>query len=133
MELAQLKLPVMRSQLISCLESLSDRGYQERVWGKYSPNPPVTYDGFDTSIHFIFDDMSLNKDAISAVGEILIDANEVSALTAVTRAIETLFDKYGTRLTDAEYLARPEWEHVLATAKAALRLLVENGGKDNWG
>ena len=41
--------------------------------------------------------------------------------------MDVILKKYGTALKDAEYASKPEWQHVLTTAKAALAVVSEPG------
>ncbi len=40
-------------------------------------------------------------------------------ISMLVERIEVIFQKYGTKLSDAEYIGLPEWAAVLATAKDA--------------
>lgn len=80
----------------------------------------MAYDEFNYTVHFLYDDTDLATDPRSWIGVVLRGENEVIAISDVVKSIDKVFDKYGTRLTDAEYLAKPEWANVIESSKKAL-------------
>jgi hypothetical protein len=118
--MTEIKYPSMRMELRGYLDSLSDAAYQEKVWLRGEPHGSVVHDNFGNAVHFLFDDTELSSEPLAAVGDILRDATEADQIVAVVAALEVIFDKYGTRLSDAEYVALPEWQQVLKTAASAL-------------
>lgn len=54
------------------------------------------------------------------IGYCLNDAKEAEAVSAVCAAIGGIFDKYGNEKSDTEYIAYPEWQDVIESAKNAL-------------
>lgn len=109
----------MREGLISYLEGLSNVDYQYRAWVSRA-NPDIGYDEFNYTVHFLYDDTDLATDARSWVGIVLRGECEVMAISDVVKSIDRVFDKYGTCLTDAEYLTKPEWVDVVESSKRAL-------------
>ena len=75
---------------------------------------------FDNIVHYILDDTRLDEDADDRIGSYVRDAKEAAYVHEAAKAILAMLKTYGGGLTDAQYTARPEWQHVLATAKAAL-------------
>lgn len=116
-----LKHPDMREELIQHLFALSDADYQHRIWvlGGADEKIGTVHDEFDYAVHFLYDDSRLASDPSSTVGWILRDQAEVMKISRLVESIEVVFQKYGTKLSDAEYIKLPEWAAVLATAKDA--------------
>ena len=108
----------MHEELEFHLSYLADQDYQERAWvgGDYGTDN-VT---FDDIVHFILDDAELDRDEDDHVGWFIRDANEAEYVRAAAKAVLAVLKTYGGSLTDAQYIAKPEWQHVLDTAKAAL-------------
>lgn len=123
LELSQLNYPDMRGELIDYLHALSDREYQRQAW-VLGNRPGGGYDELNYAIHFLYDDTDLAKDPSSLIGWILTGENEANAITSLIRALDTVFDKYGTDLSDEEYLDKTEWGTVLNMAKNAERILL---------
>jgi hypothetical protein len=122
----KIKNPSMRINLISFLESLSDQKYQQHVWVEGQRLAGVEHDEFDYSVHFFFDDTDLAKDAKSDIGYILYDDVEAESISLLTKIMDEIFKKYGTTLSDADYIALPEWLMVIDAAKAALKVVKSN-------
>ncbi len=113
-----MKFPDMHKELVGYLTALADAAYQEREWVPRTLSERTVT--FDDIVHFIFDDTRLSRDAGDCIGEYLRNSNEAVHVRAVAAAIDTVLNTYGGSLTDAEYIAKPEWQDVLRTAKAAL-------------
>lgn len=128
MKFAEIKYPSMRSELIYNLKKLADLDYQNRVWvaKKYPEN--VEFDSFDLVVNFIYDDTPLADDALSMLGVILINKEEVCAICSLVNSLNSLFDKYGTDLSDEEYISKPEWLFVVNMARQAL-VAIDSGSK----
>ena len=120
-----LKYPEMREELIGHLYALSDFDYQHRVWvlGESDEKTGTLHDEFDYAVHFFFDDSWLVSDPSSTVGWILHDQAEVVKISKLIESLELIFQKYGTKLSDAEYIRLSEWGAVLAAAKDAAILI----------
>lgn len=123
LELSQLKYPEMREELIDYLHGLSDREYQYQAWVEGN-RPGGGHDELDYAIHFLYDDTDLANDTESMVGWILTGKDEVNAITNLVNILDALFDKYGTELTDKEYLIKDEWGGVIKAAKFAETILL---------
>lgn len=115
----QVKYPEMRKELEEHLRALADPGYQRRVWVDGKAEGAVQHDELDYAVHLLFDDTQLASDAHSTVGWILNDASEAECITALVRSIDDVFERYGTKLSDAEYIELPEWRSVVRAAEAA--------------
>lgn len=115
----------MHDEMLHYLEYLSDKNYQDSVWvGSERPHPMVM---FDDIIHFFFDDTGLADDADDCIGWYVRDVRESAYIRSAVEAMDVVLNRYGTELKDAEYVAKPEWQHVLATAKAVLAVVSEPG------
>ncbi len=109
----------MRAELIQHLKALADLEYQRRVW-LMQASPTPQHDEFDYAVHFLYDDTRLAVDARSTIGWILRSETEAEAISKVVASLEAIFQKYGTELSDEDYIHLPEWASVLETAAAAL-------------
>ena len=119
LELSELECPTMRDELISYLEGLSSADYQYSAWVSRSSSDKY-YDELNYTVHFLYDDTDLATDPRSWIGIMLRGEGEVKAISNVVKSIDKVFDKYGTCLTDAEYLTKPEWDNVIQSSKNAL-------------
>lgn len=122
-----IRYPDMRNELVEYLRCLSDLDYQRRNWvgGEVSEDAP---DCLDYSVHFLFDDTNLVEDPKSCVGWILRNEAEARCLESLGQALNLLFHKYGTQLSDETYISLPEWRVVLSASKKALAVLLEDDG-----
>lgn len=78
---------------------------------------------FDYAVHFLYDDTDLAEDVRSLMGIILKNDAEVIAMQNIINALNTLFDKYGTDLSDHEYINKPEWKNIVDATRVALDIL----------
>ena len=121
-----LKSPWLRAQFIDFLEGLADHNYQIENWQVLHENAK-RYDELDYTVHFLYDDTELSRDAKSCVGEILYDADEVKAVEQIIASLDAVFDRYGLTQTDRDYINTPEWVSVVKTAANAIPLFRANG------
>ncbi len=123
LELSELKFPSMREELISYLSGLSDLDYQYQAWVERS-SPGLDYDELNYTIHFLYDDMGLAENASDWIGLVLRDEIEARSVENVVSALDVVFDKYGTELSDKECLEKKEWLWVVNASKDALSILL---------
>lgn len=123
LELSELKFPSMREELISYLSRLSDLDYQYQAWVERS-SPGLDYDELNYTIHFLYDDTGLAENASDWIGLVLRDEIEARSVENVVSALDLVFDKYGTELSDKEYLEKKEWLWVVNASKDALSILL---------
>lgn len=123
LELSELKFPSMREELISYLSRLSDLDYQYQAWVERS-SPGLDYDELNYTIHFLYDDTGLAENASDWIGLVLRDEIEARSVENVVSALDVVFDKYGTELSDKEYLEKKEWLWVVNVSKDALSILL---------
>ena len=123
LELSELKFPSMREELISYLSGLSDLEYQYQAWVERS-SPGLDYDELNYTIHFLYDDTGLAENASDWIGLVLRDEIEARSVENVVSALDLVFDKYGTELSDKEYLEKKEWLWVVNASKDALSILL---------
>ncbi len=121
-QIDRVMFPEMRLELINCAESLSNVEYQRYAWGKYDSDSG-RYDDFDVAVHFLFDDARLHENLDQAVGTILLNDEEAKACRELISAIRDLLSKYGNDLGDQEYRGKPEWNLIVAAARALKKLL----------
>lgn len=118
-----MKYPWIREELLGYLQGLSDPAYQRSCWVEVKCPDGGKHDEFDYTIHFLFDDTELGSVPESCIGNILINQKEADCIRKVCEAIDHLFDRHGTELSDADYISLPEWEQVISTARDALRIM----------
>lgn len=121
--MSKISSPEQRRELLGNLHALSDPVYQQRVWVEGLPLGSVQHDEFGYVVHFFFDDSTLKDDPHGNIGWMLVDATEARLVTDVINAMDAIFEKYGNRLKDSEYIALPEWVGVVEAAKAALSIM----------
>jgi hypothetical protein len=112
------KYPEMRSELAQHLHALSDRGYQQRVWVEGRSEGTTVHDEFGYAVHFMYDDTMLASDPPS-IGWILRNLDEANRISAVVTALDSVLNKYGMALSDADYVRVPEWDAVVEAARLA--------------
>jgi hypothetical protein len=123
MELSALKYPSMRDELIDYVTALSDITYQQRYWIGGETSDEVKHDELDYAIHFLYDDTCLSRNPLEAIGLFLKNDDEAALVGDLIGALEKVFDIYGTKLGDNEYIKTSEWKDVISRAgklKAAL-------------
>ena len=113
----------MREELISYLSRLSDLDYQYQAWVERS-SPGLDYDELNYTIHFLYDDTGFAENASDWIGLVLRDEIEARSVENVVSALDLVFDKYGTELSDKEYLEKKEWLWVVNASKDALSILL---------
>lgn len=119
------KYPEMRKELVGHLQALADPEYQQRVWVEGGSEGAIQHDEFDYAVHFLYDDTQLARDTRSTIGSILRDTGEVDRIETLVSAIEGIFQRYGTELSDAQYIGLPEWRSVVGAAREALTAVPE--------
>lgn len=122
--MSELHSSEMREELVDYIKVLSDRQYQEKFWVRQERTVDIQHDELDYAIHFLFDDTDLARDPNSTIGFLLKGASEVEVISSLIFIIDDVFNKYGTGLTDEQYMATPEWVDVICAAKMALDLFV---------
>src|SRR5690606_17006667 len=123
LEHSGLMYPNMRQELLEYLDGLADRDYQQKVWVRGEPYPGVEHDELDYALHFLFDDTDLASTPEKSIGVFLFNDDEARAVHSVAEALDALLTQYGVNLSDAEYLAKPEWTQVVDAARLALQTL----------
>jgi hypothetical protein len=113
-----IKFPDMRMNVLDNLQSLSDADHQMKTWINHE-----AYDSFDEVVHCLFDDSGFEKEPRSAIGDLLFEEEEADRIKAVIVSIDALFEKYGKNLSDAGYMATPEWPAIMAGARNALHAM----------
>ena len=121
-EVSELLYPEMRQELLLHLSHLADAGYQARVWVAREFPKPGYYDDLDTTFEAVEDIVDLSSPD-DVIGSTLRNSQEAAAVRALGAALQQVFSQHGTTLSDAEYLALPEWSDVLDAANTAYRLL----------
>jgi len=118
MVFSELKFPGMRNELIHYIQALSDPKYQRIAWVEDSLGG-IKHDEFDYAVHFLYDDTNLAKNPDPDIGIILKDKKESDSIKQLVKEIDFIFERYGLKLTDEEYISKPEWKNVIIKAKEA--------------
>lgn len=116
----RLELPFVRRELISHMETLSDPDEQRALWIEHRPYKGAQFGTFDTVIDFLHREYDLADTPYDFIDEVLVDENEASLLKELDRKLDILFERYGGKLSDAEYIAKPEWQDVILAARKLL-------------
>lgn len=116
-----IEFPDMRMNVLCNLDSLSDKDHQIKTWVRHEE-----YDSFDEVIHCLFDDSCFENNPRRTLNTLLFEEMEADKIRIVMNLINKLFEKYGKDLRDAEYIAKPEWPAIMASALAALDTMKRN-------
>lgn len=117
-----------REQLLMHMEMLADRVRHYNAWVlQKHVVPGREHDEFDYLVHFLYDDTDLAADPFGYIGLVLKSEEEARVIQAVVRELDSVFDKYGTELSDEQYIGLPEWNHVIEAASKAHEVLLANG------
>jgi hypothetical protein len=114
---SSIRFPAMRQEVLSALESLSDRHHQATAWGRYDRGTEQ-YDDLTLNVHILYDDCQVLPDPQKAVGTVLLPT-ETARLRHLYKALNPLLEDLGDS-PDAVYLADPRWPCVVHAARAAL-------------
>jgi hypothetical protein len=117
----------MRREVARALASLADLGYQRRAWLAGNFGDPHTNEDLTLNINILYDDSQVLPNPTTRVGSVLIDGDEVEALTALERPLSRVLDRLG-EASDAEYMSSPEWLEVVQLAGVALAAMVRRSG-----
>jgi len=118
--------PHMRRELVNAALVLADRSYQQQVWIDRKMPDDVDDDSLDYIVHFLFDDTSLSEATDECIGYYVLNEQEADAIKVVIEKLEHLFAARGLTLGDADYLATPEWDSVVAAAMELRRIFIVN-------
>ncbi len=124
-----MKYPWMRAELLGYLEGLSDPAYQKACWVEGKCPDGIRHDELDYAIHFLYDDTEIGSAPDRCIGVFLNNQEEAECIRRVCEAIDDLFNKHGTELSDAEYISLPEWDKVVASAREALHVMTDTVGE----
>jgi len=116
-----IEFPNMRMNVLYYLRALSDASYQTNRWISHEK-----YGSFDEVIHCLFDDSGFEGDPRGTIGAVLFEEREADLIRNTIDLIVELFDKYGKDLSDAEYIDKPEWPGIMASAETAYKAMMEN-------
>lgn len=116
-----IEFPKMRMNVLYYLIALSDASYQTNRWINHEK-----YGSFDEVVHCLFDDSRFEGDPRGAIGVLLFEEKEADLIKNTIDLIVELFDKCGKDLSDAEYIAKPEWPGIMASAKMAYKAMKVN-------
>lgn len=122
-----IQFPNMRAQVVEALRALSDRQYQESIWGKCDPAVNA-YDDLDISVHMLYDDALVLPEPETCVPSLLHES-EVPALRAVDAVLGPMIRDLGD-CPDDVYLADPRWPAVVRAAGEAFTTLTTNDAMD---
>ncbi len=92
---------------------------------------PGQFNCFDFAINCLFDDLALDTDGEKAIGTILEDETELTAVQNLVKVLDELIDEIGKDKQDIDFVNSQEWPMVLRAAKNAYKLLTN--GKEPEG
>jgi hypothetical protein len=81
------------------------------------------HDDFTEVVNILYDDLCLAEAPYAYIGGFLLNRNEADQLAKLMSLLDKLFEMHGKALTDAAYIALPEWPQVMQCAQAARRLI----------
>lgn len=125
----KVEFPQMRNEVISALEAVSDRTYQQRVWVDGIMPDCNYYDDLDLNIHILLEDINVCVDPVRWVGVVLL-GNEVGPLRELGVPFLAMIGDLGD-VSDADYLADPRWDEVIRLAQTALTTMKANEARRN--
>jgi hypothetical protein len=117
--------PEMRANLLDVLKALADPDYQRRVWVERQYPHPGYYDDLEANINFLYDDSDIAEDPHRNIGYALRNEVEARAMENLHKALSPLYDSLPPDTHDAEVIAMPEWQAVVAAARQAIRTFAE--------
>src|SRR5918992_3559287 len=117
--------PEMRANLLDVLKALADPDYQRRVWVERQYPHPGYYDDLEANINFLYDDSDISEDPHRNIGYALRNEVEARAMENLHKALSPLYDSVPPDPPDAEVIAMPEWQAVVAAARQAIRTFAE--------
>lgn len=116
------KLPDMRTEVISALRSLSDPEYQQRVWiDRIYPHPDF-FDDFTLNIN-ILGDAGVWDAPRDAVGYTLASDAEATSMASLVARLDEIIEAVGSESPDSDFLASPLWQGIVEAARNALESL----------
>jgi hypothetical protein len=121
--MSEVRFPQMRDEVVGAVQALADPEYQQRVWIRHELPQPDYYDDFTLNIHILYDDTRVLEVPDETVGDVLRSPAEAAAMAPLAQRIDALFERYGTDLSDQEYLDTPEWPAIVRAAQTALATL----------
>jgi hypothetical protein len=121
--MSELQYPEMREELLGYLASLCDPDYQKRIWVDKKYPTSTFYDDLTMTLRLL-EDLGVLRDPRIRLGVILKSESEVEALARLGRALDVVFSLYGTELSDTEYLAVPEWQEIILSARRAYETIL---------
>ncbi|MGW4214791.1 SCO4402 family protein [Lentzea sp. NPDC004789] len=118
----EVRYPNLRNEVLEAVRALSDFEYQQRVWVRrdvLSGN----YDEFTHRVRILYDDTQVLEAPQAAIGDVLASEEEACAMQELVDVLNSIFDRFGTELSDDKYLELPEWGTVVAAARRVLVVL----------
>lgn len=120
------RYPEMRLQVLSAINALADREYQQRVWiDRIYPHENY-YDDLDLNIHILYDDALVLPDPTSTVEQILASRAEADAFRLLAERLDPIINELGDS-PDSVYLSHPGWPSVVDAAESA-RAVMRSAG-----
>ncbi|MFE3252294.1 hypothetical protein [Streptomyces sp. NPDC059209] len=112
----------MRLLLLEHLRCLSDPVWRRNNWTQGHP-PAESWGSFDDFLDFLYDDSGVLNDPEGALGYVLKDADEVSAVADLRDAIDAGLS--AGLDGEGESLRHPGWEAITTAAQRAVRTMTE--------
>ena len=121
----EVELPYMRRELVISLKALSDLEYQHAIWVRKEFPTETFYDDLEQTLDIIYSDTDLDENPDAYIDDILKNNAEARAVEKLVSKLTVIAKKYGQGLSDLEYIEKPEWQDVLASAKEAYEMIRE--------
>lgn len=120
------RYPEMRVQVLSAVDALADREYQQRVWIEQIYPHEKYYDDLDLNIHILYDDALVLPDPTAALGQILASRAEVDTFRILAARLDPIINELGNA-PDSEYLSHVGWPGVVDAAKSSREVMRSTG------
>jgi hypothetical protein len=124
--MSKLAYPQMRANIFDAIEALADTALQWRAWVGGDVRPVGECPNFENAIHWLFDDSGFDGGTDASVGFTLYDSDEARAIDEVMNNVDRLLKKYGTHLSDNDYVGTPEWPAIVSAASRCAKLFRDN-------
>jgi hypothetical protein len=111
------KYPDMRLDLRHASRDLADERFHSEAWANASIPTPDKRFPFKEALAYIVDDLDVPNPQ-TLVGEVLADQTELAMFFDLSRALNALLNRIGSKGTYEDAIASPEWGHVKVAARA---------------
>jgi hypothetical protein len=111
---------------MQAVAALADPEYQRRVWIDRILPEENYYDELTLNVHILYDDSTALPEPRTAIGDILVDGDEIPRLATLGRILGPMIEELGDA-PDIEYLDDNRWPSLVRAAESALAAMVLAG------